>query len=188
MQKLYVYVDESGQDTKGRFFLVAVVIAEGKLKESVRLKLEAIEKESGKRLLKWRSIKLKHREDYLRRVAGISELSGAISYAVFGDTKEYLDLTASTIGKAILARREKKFQAIVIVDGLNKVERQLVSRRLKALGVGRKKVRGARFRSDAFIRLADALAGFLRDYEEGQPHAKRLFEYLGRSVIIKKIK
>jgi len=47
MQKLYCYVDETGQDTKGRLFLVSVVIP-GKERESIKEKLETIEKKSRK--------------------------------------------------------------------------------------------------------------------------------------------
>ncbi len=52
MQKLYVYVDESGQDTGGVFFVVvAVVIADHR--ESINKKLIDIEKISTKRITKW---------------------------------------------------------------------------------------------------------------------------------------
>lgn len=188
MQKLYVYVDETGQDTKGRFFLVAIVITERGVKESIRRRLETIEKESGRRLYKWRSTKFEHKKKYLKQVANIRELKKAIFYAVFKNTTDYLDLTGTTISKAILLKKKGEFQVIVIIDGLSKAGRWFVSRKLRDLGVTRKKVKGARFRSDPFIRLADALAGFLRDYEERQSYAKKLFRYLSQSILIKKIK
>jgi len=52
MQNLYCYVDETGQDTHGAFFLVAVVIVE---EERVYLQaaLEQIEQQSQKGHLKW---------------------------------------------------------------------------------------------------------------------------------------
>ena len=187
MQKLYCYVDETGQDTLGKFFLVAVAVAEGKQKDSIGLRLELAEKESGKRFAKWGSTKLKHKKDYLKRVANIHELGGAIFYAIFENTKEYLDLTASTVGEAILLKKKGKFQVVVIADGLNEAERWVVSRKLKGLGITRKKVKGARFRSDPFIRLVDAFAGFLRDHEEGQVYAKELFKQITRTISVKKI-
>ena len=41
-KKLYCYVDETGQDTKGRFFLVAIVIT-GEEREELIKELEKIE-------------------------------------------------------------------------------------------------------------------------------------------------
>ena len=48
-QKLYCYVDETGQDTEGRLFLVSVVITEQEREEFAR-ELEQIESEPGIRL------------------------------------------------------------------------------------------------------------------------------------------
>lgn len=52
MQKLYAYVDESGQDTKGALFVVGVVVLETE-RESILKELEQIEEKSGKRVRKW---------------------------------------------------------------------------------------------------------------------------------------
>ena len=52
MQKLYCYVDESGQDTKGDLFLVSVVITEEE-RDELRRKLIKIEKTSQKGQRKW---------------------------------------------------------------------------------------------------------------------------------------
>jgi hypothetical protein len=45
-QKLYCYVDETGQDTDGRLFLVSVVVTEQE-QEAFARELERIEAESG---------------------------------------------------------------------------------------------------------------------------------------------
>jgi hypothetical protein len=50
-QKLYAYVDESGQDTAGRFFVVSVVLF-GTDCDTVLARLEALEARSGKGLHK----------------------------------------------------------------------------------------------------------------------------------------
>ena len=47
MQKLYCYVDETGQNTKGRLFIVSVIVTEGEREELAR-QLEEIEKASKK--------------------------------------------------------------------------------------------------------------------------------------------
>lgn len=51
MRRLYCYVDETGQDTRGALFIVAVVIAEEDA-EHLRRVCERIERETGKRA-KW---------------------------------------------------------------------------------------------------------------------------------------
>ncbi len=51
-EKLYCYVDETGQDTKGAIFIVAAIISDGE--QSVLEKfLLGCEKASGKGIKKW---------------------------------------------------------------------------------------------------------------------------------------
>jgi hypothetical protein len=50
-QKLYAYVDESGQDSKGQIFIVSVVVV-GQRRDELRKKLRAIERTSNKKLRK----------------------------------------------------------------------------------------------------------------------------------------
>jgi hypothetical protein len=51
-QKLYAYVDESGQDTFGELFVVATVLTADN-HARVRQSLERLERASGKGLRKW---------------------------------------------------------------------------------------------------------------------------------------
>jgi hypothetical protein len=46
-EKLYLYVDETGQDTGGRLFIVGVVVTDEE-NETYRHRCQAIEHESGK--------------------------------------------------------------------------------------------------------------------------------------------
>lgn len=55
-QKLYCYVDETGQDTEGQLFLVSVVVTEQE-QESFAHELERIEAESGKRHIHIRKVR-----------------------------------------------------------------------------------------------------------------------------------
>jgi hypothetical protein len=48
MQKLYCFVDETGQDTSGRLFIVSVVVAP-KERQALSGTLRAIEVETGKK-------------------------------------------------------------------------------------------------------------------------------------------
>ena len=72
--RLNLYVDESGQDTRGRLFIVAVVAVE-KSDELSRL-CESLEEVSGKGKAKWGKADKNKRLAYLRDViqgAGLSQ-------------------------------------------------------------------------------------------------------------------
>lgn len=103
MTKLYCYVDETGQDTKGAFFLVAVVLKEQEQVTLLQKKLERIEKESNKNLLKWTKSPFRVRENYLNKLTTIKVLKGAIFYSVYRNSKEYIPLVSLTVAKAILS-------------------------------------------------------------------------------------
>ena len=46
-------------------------------------------------------------------------------------------------------------------------------------------IRGMKDEQSAFLRLADCMAGFIRDYIEEKPYADELFKLLqGRKIII----
>lgn len=186
MQKLYCYVDESGQDTKGKLFLVSLVVTEKILKDKLEERLLRIEKESAKGLAKWHTTTFSRRIAYLQAVLQVPALRKSIFYAVYESTKEYASLTTYSIAKAINIKSKESYQAIIIIDGLNEKERQRVMRGLRQLHITYKKVRGARDEASPLIRLADALAGFLRDYEEKQPYTKGMFaKFLSRKLLIK---
>lgn len=69
MQKLYCYVDESGQHTQGSIFVVGVYIVEDTKQREVNRKiLEGIENSSGKRRQKWRTSKHTERLNYFKTV------------------------------------------------------------------------------------------------------------------------
>lgn len=173
--RLYCYADETGPDTEGKMFLVAVVITTGELREAIERGLEGLEEKSGKGLLKWKLTSISKKQSYLLGILRIGALQGSLFYAVYRDTKDYLKLVSLTIAEAIIAfSQDKDYQATIYIDGLRKNERKEVVRFLK--GIKRRKVGGLRDESSAYIRLADALAGFFRDYEEGKPYTKELFQ------------
>ena len=61
-----------------------------------------------------------------------------------------------------------------MIDGLDKKEEQQIAKQLKRSGVVYKKVRGARDEGNAWIRLADAIAGFSWDVYEDKPYIQSL--------------
>lgn len=184
MQKLYCYVDESGQDTEGRMFIVSIVIVEEN-RELLLEKLEAIEAQSRKGQRKWFHTNKERRERYIRLLLESKFLKDCISYSCFKDTKAYIDLTILTTAKAILNRAHGPYQATVWVDGLGTTERHRFAAGLRKLKVVTRKVSGVREQSDAFIRLADAIAGFVRDAIEGDPTMKELYQYALKQRLVR---
>ncbi|HEY4361439.1 MAG TPA: DUF3800 domain-containing protein [Bryobacteraceae bacterium] len=173
-QKIYCYVDESGQDTKGDLFLVALVVTGTERDELVR-EAERIEHTSGKGIIKWRKTRLERKTAYLRAILTSPQFSGKLFYARYTKTKgAYLDLMALSAARAILGKAEQEFSATVVVDGLHESEVWHFSRVLRSLRVPVRKVRGVKDESNSLIRLADALAGFVRDYLEGEEYAAKI--------------
>jgi hypothetical protein len=185
-QKLYAYVDESGQDTLGELFLVSVVVT-GEAREGIRKKLRTIERVSGKQAKKWTKARLAERVAYLQSVFQLSELRGCIYYAHYHDTRAYVDLMILSTAKALHAQGAELPQATVIVDGLSRPERPRFAAGLRKLRIRVHKVRGARDQSDEFIRLADAVAGGVRDSMEGDAIMRPLFEQAVRHAVVREI-
>jgi len=175
--RLYCYADETGPDTEGKMFLVAVVITTSELREAIERRLEDVEEKSGKGLIKWKSTSVARKDAYLQGILNIDDLQGGLFYAVYRDTKDYLRLVTLTIARAVMQFSQgREHKATIYIDGLKKSEFSKVARYLSQTGVRRRKIGGLDDESSAYIRLADALAGFFRDYEEGKPYTKELFQ------------
>ena len=186
MQRLYCYVDESGQDTKGSFFLVALVLTDHDNREALEQQLFEVEEMSLKRKLKWRRASFERRLAYLTGILQLGLPRDSLFYGVYQGTTEYVALITDTVAKAFGMRASGDYRATVVIDGLNDRELRRVTRGLRELRVRYRNVRGLRDESSPFLRLADALAGFLRDYEEGQPYTDDMYGMLlARGVLTK---
>lgn len=176
--KLYCYVDETGQDTGGHLFIVAVIIADDQ-RDDLRHTLRQIEKISRKYQLKWTAIKRERRIAYIQAIIGNPMFKGVMDYSRYEDTKTYVDLTILSVAKAIHAKIEKTkklYEANIFVDGMKRSEQYRFAAGVRKLGVKVHKARGLRDESDEFIRLADAIAGFTRDALEGDKEMAALFK------------
>jgi len=117
-QKLYCYVDESGQDTKGKF--------------------------------KWGKAEHTRRMDYLKQIFSNSCFKSKLRYTVYKEQVNYDMATIMGIAKAVHFREPKEYTTLVYVDGLTKTKRQEYGSEL-------------RDENNALTRLADSIAGFVRD-------------------------
>ncbi|OGL87740.1 hypothetical protein A3I42_02590 [Candidatus Uhrbacteria bacterium RIFCSPLOWO2_02_FULL_49_11] len=184
-QKLYAYVDESGQDTGGILYIVGVLVLEEE-RESVREKIESIERASGKGNVKWHSAPRAHRMAYVEAVLQCDALRHCLFFEMFHDRTKYIELSAYVTAKAILKRvKGGAYKATVFVDGLRKQELERFVDGLRALRISRRKVRGVRRdENDALIRLADALCGWARDAHEGDSWAAEMMRLLEQKKIV----
>jgi hypothetical protein len=187
MEKLYCYVDETGQDTQGKLFLVAVVILEKAVNDELRGQLLAIERRVGKRRARWAQNRLPTRQAYLERILSLPALRDSIWYAAYPQAQDYIALTGRSIATAIRTRAHGPYRATIEIDGFNETELAKVRKALKAARVTYEKIRGWRDESLVFIRLADALAGFLRDAEEGQPYTRPFLTRFQRQRFLHKL-
>jgi hypothetical protein len=173
-QKIYAFVDESGQETKGALFLVSVVVADHEYDHINDLLIE-IEEQSGKRLRKWSKARFGYRLAYIEAVIEQPLFRGLILFSRHANSQAYFDLTVETTARAI-HHKNKEALATVVVDGLRGRDVNRFKTRLRGSGVNVRKVRGARDESEPIVRLADAVAGFVRDFLEGQAYAAKLYE------------
>lgn len=186
MQKLYCYVDETGQDTGGKLFLVSVIIP-GSQREDLRNKLRKIEQVSGKRSKEWMKTTRTQRKKYMEAVIADSDFAKNIFYSKYHDTRAYVDLTILTTAKSLLQKAQPPYETTVFVHGLRRAERHRFAAGLRKLKVKVRKVRGVKGSSDEFIRLADAIAGFVRDGLEEDQIMKFLYERAKQNKIIQEI-
>lgn len=158
-QRINNYVDESGQDTKGELFTVAVVAVADN--DKFRQLCESAEEMSGKRKKKWASAERSRRLNYLRAVIQEADsLNVTLFYSIFRKTTDYDAATINGIAKAILRLNPSNSDMYVYVDGLAKAKRSAYKTGLRRLSCPVKKVSGVKKdENEPLIRLADALAG-----------------------------
>jgi len=173
-KKLYCYVDETGQDTKGALFVVSVVIAQKERDEIIEL-LEKIEKETGKKRTKWQSTNKMIKRKYIETIFARVTFKGKIFYSLFKNAMSFKELTVITIASAINETTTGLYKASIFTDGLQKPEVARVSTSLRKLGIRTEKVRGVKDESNAIIRLADSIVGFVREYTEGEEYTNKLY-------------
>ncbi len=176
MRKLYCYVDESGQDSVGRLFIVSVVIAESERDKLVK-QLEAVEFATGKGRRKWTQTRDKSKWAYIQGIFNIPELKNKLSYTLYYNVIDYLPRTILATAQAITTYVAGDYKAIVFIDGLPKSQTRWFGRELRHLRIKTEKVRGVRKEeASALMRLADAVCGFVRAAITGQKEMAELLE------------
>lgn len=184
IHKLYCYVDETGQDTLGAFFSVAIVVTDNQQHE-LEKSLEDIEKSTGKKT-KWMKTRDKVRTAYAEALMQY-ELPAMIFVKNYFDKKDFDDLEVLATAQAINTYREAhsiredEYKLTITVDGLSKTVAARMASEFRKLGIKPRKIVGKKDESNAIIRLADAVAGLTREAHEGRREYKELEAKLKRT-------
>ena len=101
-------------------------------------------------------------------------MKNCIFYAIHVDTRDYISSTVDTIVRSIQQYVTDRYRATIMIDGLDKKTVRGIAKQLKQKGVVCRKVRGVKDESSAWIRLADAIAGFSRHAYENKPYTLTL--------------
>ncbi len=173
-QKLYCYVDETGQDTKGDLFIVTVVVT-GNERDALRRACEEIEQISGKGRRKWIKTRYKRRVAYIRQVFQRPIFRGKLYFALYRNQKDYLALTVQTVVSTLQTAVKSEYKATVLIDALPRSLERETGLQLRRRGI-HAKVRGVKKdENDVLVRLADAVCGLVRAEIEEQPDMQYLF-------------
>jgi len=186
-EKIYAFVDESGQDTEGFLFIVGILVLENEL-ELIQDDLLHAETISGKKNIKWRKSSHAVRAAYLDELLKIKNLKNKIFYDVFGDSKKYIEMTSYATAKAILKKVDSDYRATVFIDGLKKGEMPIFVKGLRDLKIKTKKIRGVKKdENNVFIRLVDSMCGLVRDAEDGKDWAQDMLNKIQQAKIVKEL-
>ena len=170
-QRLYCYVDETGQDTKGEMFIVVAILA--MQPDELFEKLEAVEASSGKGKVKWHRAR-RNRDAYITEALNLKLLLRVYYQTFTGSELSYELATVTATANAINAycRQEgiESYKATIVIDGLRRSLQNRTGKLLRNLGIRTKSVRGERDETNPMIRLADAVAGMVREAHEGDAH------------------
>lgn len=183
MQKLYCYVDETGQDTQGRLFAVGTAILYAD-RDAMASKLEALEQAAGKHG-KWIRTPDPINLAYMRAFIAMPANSAKLCFAIHYGIQEYLALTVSTIAAAMTTQHlEDEYEATFLIDGLPRKDERAVGTMLRRHGIQVHKVRGIKKEeTDVLSRLADAVCGLTRDALT-KPKAQEVFNLAVRRGLL----
>ena len=175
MQKLYCYIDESGQDVGSEFFVVVAVVSN---KEQYSLREQIIEIESetrvGKR--KWHKVDSEKRKQFLQLVLKKKVGRGEVYFVRYQKPLPYFLPMLEILEKSIRDKAEENYKAIVYIDGIDKKKAFELTNALRLRGIKLEFVRSARDESEPLIRLADRWAGCIRAAFLGKQNEKKIFE------------
>jgi hypothetical protein len=175
VQKLYCYLDETGQDAaSGIFVVVAVVSAQDQ--EPLREALMEIEHIAGIGHGKWHKSLSARRLRYLTLAFERSLGCEEIFFGSYPKPLPYFFPLLDVLEHAIKIKAVSPYTSRVFVDGIDRKKAAELTNALRLRGVSLGMVRSRRDESEPLIRLADRWAGCIRGALSGHPEEQVLFE------------
>jgi hypothetical protein len=166
MERIFCRVDETGQDTQGKLFIVGIVNVvnlEQATSLAEQLEKRLLGRQRNKGLRKWTQPKNEEQVAYARILITLTFFKGSLFYRVYRDINDYPQRTVEATAEAIKAYLDTRAPKVdVRVDGLTERECKAYAVSLRKAKLRTDKIRGGDDRSDALLRLADALCGWVR--------------------------
>lgn len=160
-QKLYAYVDESGQDTLSAFFVVVVVIND-RDQDSLRKEIILNESASQTGHRKWHKSRPDRRIRFIKRAIEHRIAFGEVFYGVYPKPIPYFFPMVDLLEYAILQKATNPYFARIYVDGIDLQKAAELTNALRARSLTVRLVKGRRDESEPLIRLADMWVGCIR--------------------------
>jgi hypothetical protein len=117
-QKLYCYVDETGQDARSDFFIVVAVVTVGE-QEAERIALTRIEHAARTNQLKWHKTEKSRWLKYLKLVLD-QAAGGQVFFGSFPKPLPFFFPTLEVIEAAVKAVAQPPYTTRVFVDGVDR--------------------------------------------------------------------
>ena len=166
MIKVSSFTDESGQDTKGKVFVVCTVCVASDKTQEVEEKLLDIEMKSGKNQ-KWFNSGNKRRNAYVKSLLESGFLKNVTLYcSVYKNKSDYVPLVGAHVAKSVLAfSGDGPYMSKIFIDKMDKGTLGSIKKEIKLFHIKYKKIRGLSDEASPLIRLADAACGIVRDLD-----------------------
>lgn len=155
----YLYSDETGTHSGGRYFVVAGAVL-GKHQKWTADQIAHAERVSDKGRQDWKGTKnVKQRIRYIEEVLKIANLRGAVFFATYpNNDRKYFDCTVDALTRAVIQFGQDR-KTLIRHQGFNYKTREKLKAALTETGRDYEIQTGSEKRAE--IRLADALCGYL---------------------------
>jgi len=175
MQKLYCYVDESGQDAGSEFFVVVAVVSDAN-QDELRSKLIITERETKIGMRKWHKATQGRRIEYLRKVLEKGLGRGELFFGKYKKPLPFFLPTLEVLEQSIKRKAPKRYRAMVYVDGIDYKKAGELTNALRVRGITLNFVKSIRDESEPLIRLADRWAGCVRAANQKREQERMFLE------------
>lgn len=149
-EKIYCYVDESGQDIKSEIFVVVAVLAS---KDRNELQNEVIRVEEKTKVFKrkWHKSRNQNKYLFLHEIMERKIAQGDIYFGRFKKPTPYFLPIIEAIEKAIISKHFKQYRATVCVDGIDKKKSEELTKALRNRNIRLNFIKSCRDESEPLI-------------------------------------